>query len=74
MPAPDHRRNQMLDLARRWRESGASARAFAEEQVVTPWTLYYWSERLTTENRPKRRRPAPIRDAGTRFISRRGRR
>ena len=31
---------------RRWRESGQSARAFAQEQGVTPWTLYYWRKRL----------------------------
>ncbi len=45
MPAPNDRTDRMLDLARRWRESGQSARAFAQEQGVTPWTLYYWRER-----------------------------
>ena len=53
MPTPDDRRQQMLDLARRWQTSGASARAFAQEQGVTPWTLYYWRERLTSEQRPR---------------------
>jgi hypothetical protein len=60
MPAPDDRRNQMLDLARRWRDSGATARAFAQEHGVTPWTLYYWRDRLAKPDRPKRRsRRAP---------------
>jgi hypothetical protein len=56
MPAPDDRRTQMLDLARRWRDSGRSARAFAQEQGVTPWALYYWRERLEGKERPKVRR------------------
>jgi hypothetical protein len=57
MPAPNDRTDRMLDLARRWRESGQSARAFAQEQDVTPWTLYYWRERLAGEKpRPARRR------------------
>jgi hypothetical protein len=56
MPAPDDRRNQMLDLARRWRESGTSARVFAQGQGVTPWTLYYWRKRLVSQNRPTGRR------------------
>jgi hypothetical protein len=56
MPAPDDRRNQMLDLARRWRDSGARARAFAQEHGVTPWVLYYWGQRLAREERPTRRR------------------
>jgi len=56
MPAPDDRREKMLDLARRWRESGLNARAFAQEQGVTPWVLYYWRQRLTRRDRPVRRR------------------
>lgn len=56
MPAPNDRKTQMLDLVRRWRDSGRSARVFAQEQGVTPWTLYYWRERLTHEERPKARR------------------
>jgi hypothetical protein len=57
MPAPNDRTDRMLDVARRWRESGQSARAFAQEQGVTPWTLYYWRERLAGEKaRPARRR------------------
>jgi len=56
MPAPDDRRNHKLDLARQWQASGRSARAFAQEQGVTPWTLYYWRERLSGEERPKARR------------------
>jgi hypothetical protein len=56
MPAPNDRKAQMLDLVRRWRDSGRSARVFAQEQGVTPWTLYYWRERLTQEERPKARR------------------
>ena len=57
MPASNDRTDRMLDVARRWRESGQSARAFAKEQGVTPWTLYYWRERLAGEKaRPARRR------------------
>ena len=56
MPAPDDRRDKMLDLARRWRESGLKARAFAQEQGVTPWVLYYWRQRLARQDRPMRRR------------------
>jgi len=56
MPAPDDRRDKMLDLARRWRESGMKARAFAQEQGVTPWVLYYWRQRLARQERPVRRR------------------
>jgi transposase-like protein len=54
MPATDERRTAMFDLVRRWRESGAAARAFAQEHGVTPWTLYYWRQRLATEERPAR--------------------
>jgi transposase len=56
MPAPDERRTKMLDLARRWRDSGVSARVFAQEQGVTAWTLYYWRQRLAGRDRPTRRR------------------
>lgn len=56
MPALDDRRDKMLDLARRWRESGMKARAFAQEQGVTPWVLYYWRQRLMRQGRAARRR------------------
>lgn len=56
MQAQEDRRSTMLELARRWRESGATARAFAQEQGVTPWTLYYWRQRLAGQDRPTRRR------------------
>lgn len=56
MQAQDDKRNAMLDLVRRWRESGATAKAFAQEQGVTPWTLYYWQQGLPSEARPTRRR------------------
>ena len=52
MPALANRRHQMLELARRWQESGASARVFAQERGVSPWMLYYWRERLTSEHQP----------------------
>jgi hypothetical protein len=55
MPASDERRTAMFDLVRRWRESGTPARVFAQEHGVTPWTLYYWRERLVNEERPVRR-------------------
>jgi transposase len=55
MPAPNDRRDRMLDLARRWRESGQSARAFAQEQGVTAWTLYYWRKRLADERTRRRK-------------------
>lgn len=54
MPVPD--RDKLLDLARRWRESGKSARVFAQEQSTTPWVLYYWRQQLTAHDRPRRRR------------------
>jgi hypothetical protein len=56
MQAPEDRRQQRLELVRQWRESGMTARAFAEGHGVTPWTLYYWRERLTKVERPPRRR------------------
>ena len=56
MQAQDDRRNQMLDLARRWQASGTKARAFAQEHGVTPWVLYYWRQRLARDDRPARRR------------------
>ena len=56
MSAPDDRRTKMLELARRWRDSGVSARVFAPEQGITPWTLYYWRQRLAGQARPTRRR------------------
>jgi hypothetical protein len=56
MQAQEDRRRVMLDLARRWRASGAKARVFAQEHGVTPWTLYYWRQRLAREERPPRRR------------------
>ena len=61
MSAPNNRKDHMLELARRWRESGQSARVFAQEQGVTPWTLYYWRERLVVGETapPKRRRRRP---------------
>src|SRR5207302_2032667 len=55
MQAQEDRRNQMLDLARRWRASGTKARAFAQEHGVTPWVLYYWRQRLAREDPPVRR-------------------
>src|SRR5437868_7548613 len=55
MQAQEDRRQQMLELARQWRDSGLNARAFAEGHGVTPWTLYYWRERLTKPERRRRR-------------------
>lgn len=70
MPAPDDRRDKMLDLARRWRDSGIKARAFAQEQGVTPWVLYYWRERLSHQDRSARRRPSRrVRLARVRVVS-----
>jgi transposase-like protein len=57
MQAQDDRRNTRLELARQWRDSGAPARAFAQEHGVTAWTLYYWRKRLALQDRPARRRP-----------------
>src|SRR4030095_2719587 len=56
MPAPDERRDKMLDLARRWLDSGMKAPAFAREQGVTPWVLDYWRQRLPAAKQPRRRR------------------
>ena len=55
--AQEDHRNKMLELARQWRESGASARAFAQEQGITTWTLYYWRQRVVRHERSARRRP-----------------
>jgi len=69
MPAPDDRRDQMFDLARRWRDSGMKARAFAQEAGVTPWVLYYWRQRLTGQARPvRRRRPRRVSLARVRVV------
>jgi len=56
MPAPDTQRQEMLDLARRWRDSGMTCRAFARDAGVTPWVLYYWRQQVAGEDRPARRR------------------
>jgi hypothetical protein len=48
----------MLELARQWRESGLKAHTFAQEHGVTPWTLYYWRQRLDGAGPKRRRRPA----------------
>jgi transposase-like protein len=56
MPVPEDRRTKMLELARRWRDSGVKARAFAQDHGVTPWTLYYWRQRLVSQDRSTRRR------------------
>jgi hypothetical protein len=56
MRAQEDRRSAMLDLARRWRESGTKARVFAQEHGITAWALYYWQKRLAREERPARRR------------------
>ena len=56
--APEELRTQRLDLARRCRESGRSARAFAQEQGVSPYVLYHWRQQLTGEERATRRRPS----------------
>ena len=56
MQAQENQRSAMLDLARRWRDSGAKARVFAHEHGVTTWTLYYWRKRLVNLERPPHRR------------------
>jgi transposase-like protein len=56
----DHR-NKMLELARQWRESGASANAFAQEHGITTWTLYYGRQRAVRQERSTRRRRQPRR-------------
>ena len=56
MQAQEDRRTTMLELVRRWRDSGATARAFAQEQGITPWTLYYWRKQLANQERPTGRR------------------
>ena len=56
MPVPEDRRIKMLELARRWRDSGVKARVFAQEQGITPWTLYYWRQRLASQDRSTHRR------------------
>src|SRR3989442_14868861 len=56
LQAKEGGRTARLGLVRRWRESGAKARVFAQEHGVTAWTLYYWRKRLAREERPARRR------------------
>lgn len=56
MEAQEDKRSGMLDLVRRWRESGTTAKVFAQEHGVTPWTLYYWRSQLPPKERAKRRR------------------
>jgi hypothetical protein len=72
MQAQDDRRNEMLDLARRWQASGTKARAFAQEHGVTPWVLYYWRQRLAREDRPvrrRRRRSRPVKRAPVHVVT-----
>ena len=72
MQAQEDRRSAMLDLARRWRESGAKARVFAQEHGITAWTLYYWRQRLAREERPARRRrrsTRPVRLAPVQLVA-----
>jgi len=72
MQAQEDRRSAMLDLARRWRESGAKARVFAQEHGITAWTLYYWRQRLAREERPVRRRrrsTRPVRLAPVQLVA-----
>jgi hypothetical protein len=61
--AQEDHRNKMLELARQWRESGASARVFAQEHGITTWTLYYWRQRVVRHERSthRRRRPRRVR-------------
>jgi hypothetical protein len=59
--AQEDHRNKMLELARQWRGSGTSARAFAQEHGITTWTLYYWRQRVVRDERSVRRRRRPRR-------------
>src|SRR5262245_39788033 len=62
----------MLDLARRWQASGTKARAFAQENGVTPWVLYYWRQRLARDDRPvhrRRRRSRPMKLAPVHVVT-----
>jgi hypothetical protein len=59
--AQDDHRNKMLELARQWRGSGTSARAFAQAHGITTWTLYYWRQRVVSHDRSARRRRRPRR-------------
>ena len=69
MPAPDTQRQEMLDLARRWRDSGMTCRAFARDAGVTPWVLYYWRQQVAGEDRPaRRRRPRRVSLARVRVV------
>jgi hypothetical protein len=61
MQAQEDRRRTMLDLARRWQDSGARARVFAQEHGITMWALYYWRKRLARQEGPPRRRRRPRR-------------
>src|SRR5260221_13711837 len=62
MQAHEDRRQQKLELARQWRQSGMEARVFAAEHGVTPWTLYYWRGGVNRPGRPQgtRRGTRPV--------------
>jgi hypothetical protein len=61
--AQEDHRSKMLELAHQWRESGASARMFAQEHGITTWTPYYWRQRVVRHERSthRRRRPRRVR-------------
>ncbi len=61
MEGQEDRRARMMGLVQQWRESGKSARVFAREQGVTPWTLYYWREVASHDRAARRRRRSPTR-------------
>lgn len=55
MEGQEDRRAKMRALVQQWQESGKSARVFAREQGVTPWTLYYWRQVARDERAAARR-------------------
>ena len=51
----------MTRLVAQWRTSGESQAGFARRHGVPPWTLWYWSRKLTdSSGRPVRRAFVPV--------------
>lgn len=64
----------MARLVAQWRTSGESQAGFARRHDVPPWTLWYWSRKLTDASSDRPARPAfvPVQvvpDAGPRTVA-----
>ena len=50
-------------LVARWRRSGRSAAAFAEQHGISQWALYWWARQLGASPDPRRQPRRPIRSS-----------